>query len=186
MIFKNHLRIYLIILICRVFFSGSIYAQKTDSEKINYNEPDCIQDECAIPITNEGGEQIFGVVSPVGHHAVQMIKQAPRLNTLDGKTIALVGGSFNASITHAELKKLILEKFPTAKVFVLSEVGNANQYYAQSKQVKVFQDKLRQLGVDAVVSGNAGCGICTLKETGNCIAAEYIGIPAVTIGAPTL
>lgn len=114
-----------------------------------------------------------------------MIKQAPRLSTLDGKTIALVGGSFNASITHTELKKLILQKYPKAKVYVLSEVGNANQYYAHSKQVKIFQDKLKQLGVDAVVSGNAGCGICTLKEAGNCIAAEYIGIPAVTIGAPT-
>jgi hypothetical protein len=36
-----------------------------------------------------------------------MVKQAPRLNILDGKTIALVGGSFNAYITHAELKRLI-------------------------------------------------------------------------------
>ncbi len=40
------------------------------------------------------------------------------------------------------------------------------------------------MGVDAVVSGNGGCGICTPKETGSAIAAEYIGIPSVMIAAP--
>ena len=36
----------------------------------------------------------YAVVSPVGKQTVQMIKQAPRLDTLDGKNIAVVGGSF--------------------------------------------------------------------------------------------
>ncbi|WP_207496797.1 UGSC family (seleno)protein [Aridibaculum aurantiacum] len=157
------------------------YSQEIKASK----EEECIDDLCVIPKTNEGGEQVFGVVAPVGHHAVKMITQAPRLNTLEGKTIALVGGSFNTSITHAELKHLILQRYPTAKVYVLSEVGSAGQYYAQSRQVRTFQSKLKELGVDAIISGNAGCGICTLKEVGNCIAAEYIGIPAVTVGAPT-
>jgi hypothetical protein len=40
------------------------------------------------------------------------------------------------------------------------------------------------MGVHAVISGNGGCGLCTPKETGSSIAAEYIGIPAVTIGGP--
>ncbi len=157
------------------------YAQKVE---LKAGHEDCKEDVCVLP-NSENGEALFGVVAPVGNLSVKMIKQAPRLNTLDGKTIALVGGSFNAAITHTELKRLILQKYPKAKVLVLSEVGNANQYYTQSKQVKIFQDKLRALKVDAVVSGNAGCGICTLKEVGNCIAAEYIGIPALTIGAPT-
>ncbi|HEV7300143.1 MAG TPA: hypothetical protein VGN72_12310, partial [Tepidisphaeraceae bacterium] len=30
-----------------------------------------------------------------------------------------------------------------------------------------------------------GCGLCTPKETGSSIAAEYLGIPAVTVAAPT-
>ena len=38
--------------------------------------------------------------------------------------------------------------------------------------------------VDAVISGNGGCGLCTPKETGSCIAAEYIGIPSVMIAGP--
>ena len=34
-----------------------------------------------------------------------------------------------------------------------------------------------------MISGNCGCGICTVKETGNGLAAEVIGIPAVVVGA---
>jgi hypothetical protein len=145
----------------------------------------CADDACVVHKVGEGGEQMYGVVAPVGEHSVKMITQAPRLNSLDGKTVALVGGSFNAHVTHAELKRLILQKYPAAKVYMLSEVGAAGPYYAQSRQVKAFQDNLKKLGVNAVVAGNAGCGVCTLKEVGSSIAAEHIGIPAVTVGAPT-
>lgn len=129
----------------------------------------------------------YDVLSPVGQSSVEMIEMAPRLETLDGKTIALVGGSFMASVTHVELKKLIQEIFPTAKVYLLSEIGSAGLYpgpRVRKPQVERFQQKLVEYGVDAVISGNGGCGICTPKETGSCIAAEYIGIPSVMIAAP--
>lgn len=130
----------------------------------------------------------FAVVSPVGKQTVQMIKQAPRLETLNGKTIAVVGGSFMATITHPEIKRLILANYPTAKVILLNEIGSAGPYPGpgvrrQSKDE--FQQKLKDMGVQAVISGNGGCGLCTPKETGSSIAAEYIGIPAVTVAAPT-
>lgn len=129
----------------------------------------------------------YNVVAPVGQSSVDMIELAPRLETLEGKTIALVGGSFMASITHVELKKLIQENFPTAKVYLLSEIGSAGLYpgpRVEKPQVIRFQERLMEYGVDAVISGNGGCGICTPKETGSCIAAEYIGIPSVMIAAP--
>lgn len=137
-----------------------------------------------------GGDETAGtydVLSPVGQSSVEMIELAPRLETLDGKTIALVGGSFMASVTHYELKRLILEYFPTATVYVLSEIGSAGLFpgpRVRKPQVERFQERLQEYGVDAVISGNGGCGICTPKETGNCIAAEYIGIPSVMIAAP--
>lgn len=137
----------------------------------------------------EGEESagMFNVLSPVGQSSVEMIEMAPRLETLDGKTIALVGGSFMASVTHPELKRLILESFPTATVYVLNEIGSAGLYpgpRVHKPQVERFQQRLIEYGVDAVISGNGGCGICTPKETGSCIAAEYIGIPSVMIAAP--
>ncbi len=129
----------------------------------------------------------YAVVSPVGKQTVEMIQQAPRLETLEGKTIAVVGGSFMASITHPEIKRLILANYPTAKVILLNEIGSAGPYPGpgvrrQSKDD--FQQKLKELGVQAVISGNGGCGLCTPKETGSSIAAEYLGIPAVTVAAP--
>ena len=130
----------------------------------------------------------FAVVSPVGRGTVQMIEMAPRLTTLEGKTIAIVGGSFMARVTHPELKRLINKNYPTARVILLDEIGAAGVYPAPGvtrRSKDVFQEKLRSMRVDAVISGNCGCGLCTPKEVGSCIAAEYIGIPAVAIAAPT-
>lgn len=129
----------------------------------------------------------FAVVSPVGRSSVEMITQAPRLETLDGKTIAVVGVSFMTNVTHPEIKRLILEHYPSAKVILLDQIGIAGPYPAPGvirKSKEEFQQKLREMKVDAVISGNGGCGLCTPKETGSCIAAEYIGIPSVIIAGP--
>lgn len=149
-----------------------------------------VQGQTCDPGGECGGDESLGtydVLAPVGESAVEMIELADRLESLDGKTIALVGGSFMASVTHYELKRLILEEFPTATVYVLSEIGSAGLFpgpRVHKPQVERFQQRLQEYGVDAVISGNGGCGICTPKETGNCIAAEYIGIPSVMIAAP--
>lgn len=129
----------------------------------------------------------YAVVSPVGRSNVEMIKQAPRLETLDGKTIAVVGVSFMTGITHPEIKRLIRENYPRARVILLDEIGFSGPYPAPGvtrKQNEEFKRKLREMGVDAVISGNGGCGLCTPKETGSCITAEYLGIPSVVIAGP--
>ena len=144
----------------------------------------CKAESGATAVKGDG----FAVVSPIGRGTVQMIQMAPRLTTLEGKTIAIVGGSFMARTTHPELKRLIEKNYPTARVILLDEIGSAGVYPAPGvtrRSKDEFQDKLRSMRVDAVISGNCGCGLCTPKEVGSCIAAEYIGIPAVAIAAPT-
>ena len=92
-----------------------------------------------------------------------------------------------ANITHPELKRLILAAYPSAKVYLLSEIGSAGPYPRPGvvrREKDTFQDKLKEYGIDAVISGNGGCGLCTPKEVGSCIAAEAIGIPSVMITAP--
>lgn len=129
----------------------------------------------------------FSVVSPVPRGTVAMISQAPRLETLAGKTIAVVGVSFMSKVTHPEIKQLIQQHYPDAKVLLMDEIGAAGVYPAPGitrREKDEFQKKLREYKVDAVISGNGGCGLCTPKETGSCIAAEYIGIPSVIIAAP--
>jgi hypothetical protein len=70
----------------------------------------------------------YAVVSPVGKQTTKTITQGPRLDTLHGKTIAVVGGSFMASITHPEIKRLIMANYPTAKVILLNEIGSAGPF----------------------------------------------------------
>ncbi|MDE7439451.1 MAG: hypothetical protein K2N23_02975 [Clostridia bacterium] len=156
-------------------------------------EPVCI-DGCDIPRYDEDGNEVFAVVSPVGYCDVDMIEQAPRLDTLDNKTIALVGGSFMASTTHFEIRRCIEEEYENVTIYMFNQVGAAGNFAVPTKgsddnekvntQVQRFQKKLQDLGIDAVIGGNGGCGICTMKETGSAIAAEYIGIPAVMVASP--
>ncbi len=143
--------------------------------------------EAGADISHQQAGGNYAVVSPVGRSSVKMIEQAPRLETLDGKTIAVVGVSFMTHVTHPEIKQLILKNYPTAKVILLDEIGEAGPYPAPGvtrKKKEEFQAKLKSMHVDAVIAGNGGCGLCTPKETGSCLAAEYIGIPSVIIAGP--
>lgn len=102
----------------------------------------------------------YAVVSPVGRTNVGMIIQAPRLKTLEGKTIAVVGVSFMTGVTHPEIKRLILENYPSAKVLLLDEIGYSGPYPVPGvtrKQNEEFKRKLQDMKVDAVISGNGGC-----------------------------
>lgn len=176
----------LLLLMC-VSSAASSHAQRMicdETCKVEFQHPAGEVDSISVATV---GNINYAVVSPVGQSTVKMIDMAPRLSTLEGKTIAVVGGSFMASITHPEIKKLIKENFPTAKVILLDEIGSAGVYPAPgiTRRAKDdFQKRLKELGVDAVISGNCGCGLCTPKEVGSCIAAEYVGVPAVAIAAP--
>ena len=66
--------------------------------------------------------------------AVQAITQSPRLKSLEGKTIAIVGGSFMASVTHPELKRLVypedLPKIHKLPEFAGKKTDIADPWYA--------------------------------------------------------
>ena len=162
-------------------------AAAIDIEGMIRNADSCEDGFCPIPTVNEENQPVYAVVSPIGYHAVDMIEQAPRLDSLSGKRIALVGGSFMAAVTHDELAKCIRAEYPDAEIHLFNDVGSSGPYsvFGQITQTRNFQARLKELGIDAVISGNCGCGLCTTKETGSSIAAEYIGIPTVTVGAPT-
>jgi len=140
---------------------------------------------CKLP--GAAGEHELSVFSPIGRSSIKNIRQEPRLSSLNGKRIAIVGGSFMASVTHPELKRLILKNYADAKVYLLKEIGSAGPWPGPGvvrQQKDDFVRKLKELKIDAVISGNGGCGLCTPKEMGSCIAAEYAGIPSVMLAAP--
>ena len=167
--------------------SLSFVATAFSATKYSTNPDECVDGVCFVPQYADDGRENYAIVSPVGYHDVPMISQAKRLDSLYGKTIALVGGSFMAPTTHNELKRCIEKEFPTTKIYMFDDVGQAGPYsvFGQTEKTRAFQEKLKELKVDAVIVGNCGCGLCTTKETGDSIAAEYIGIPTVTVAAPT-
>lgn len=132
-------------------------------------------ENCKVEFTSAvENEPRFAVVSPVGMPTVEKITQAPRLTTLDGKTIAIVGESFMTEIIHPEIARLIAKHYPTAKVVTVQQVGMAGVYPApgvRRRGKEEFQAKLKEYGVDAVITGNCGCGLYTQKECGSAIAA---------------
>ena len=155
---------------------------------ISATESDVAQTAVAsneAPTKNE-----YQIVSPVPiGSSIEPITQPARLNgesALQGATIALVGGSFSASVTHRVLADMLIEEYG-CNIYFMEEIGKSGTYNPTkpSDKSKEFQKKLVDWGVDAVISGNCGCGICTVKETGNALAAEYIGVPAVVVGAET-
>lgn len=142
-------------------------------------------DESCDP--DASGTVKYNVVSPVGFSTVEPIEMAPRLTTLDGKTIAIVGEDFMYNVTHPELGRLIKEHYPTAKVIMYDELPIAGPYPAPGitrQSTELFRQRLQELKVDAVIAGNGGCGICTPKETGSCIVAEKLPPPAGTAHTP--
>lgn len=180
-IFKRTLSL-LLSLLCLV---GMLTVSLTSITAIENDVAQTAEASNEAPTKNE-----YKIVSPVPiGSSIEDITQPARLNgtaALQGATIALVGGSFSASVTHRVLADMLIEEYGCT-IYFMEEIGKSGTYNPTkpSDKSKEFQQKLKDYGVDAVISGNCGCGICTVKETGNALAAEYAGIPAVVVGAET-
>ncbi|MCI2112903.1 MAG: hypothetical protein LKJ92_05415 [Ruminococcus sp.] len=164
-----------------VIFSSIITANMTTYSAAESEESAVAEPSNAEPTKNE-----YKVVSPVpSGSSITPIEQPSRLDSLMGKKIALVGGSFSASVTHAVISDLLQKDYGCITYYMTDEIGKSGTYNPNnpSEKSEEFQQKLKEYGIDAVISGNCGCGICTVKETGNGLAAEYVGIPAVVVGA---
>ncbi len=104
--------------------------------------------------------QLYDVVSPVGKTTIKQITQAPRLNTLAGKTIGLASnGSFKSWVTMPLIQKLLAEKYPTAKFVPYTDLPAAQTYPApgtSTKSLDAFRAAVREKHIDAIVTGNGG------------------------------
>lgn len=86
-------------LISAIFFSFFHLCMQAQGNRLQCDE------SCAPGAT---GAVKYNVVSPVGFSTVDPIEMAPRLTSLNGKTIAIVGEDFMNNITHPELRRSAL------------------------------------------------------------------------------
>lgn len=105
-------------------------------------------------------EEIFNVVSPVAQRYVEKIVMAPRLDTLEGKTICeLWNESFNADKTFSIIRKLLKQKYPGIKVIPCTEMPihhTMEDIGIINEPSEALITALKEKGCDAVISGNAG------------------------------
>lgn len=98
------------------------------------------------------------VFSPLGRDTVQRIGAAPRLNTLEGKTLCEVwNGVFKGDVTFPVIRRLLQARYPHLKVIPYTEFPHAPGTDNPARQRELAQQiatLAREKGCDAVISGN--------------------------------
>jgi hypothetical protein len=98
------------------------------------------------------------VVSPLGLEAVEQAAAAPRLDTLDGKTIGeFWNGVFKGDETFPVIRRLLQQKFSGLKIIPFTEFPHAwgsDQPGHQRERALKMAALAREKGCHAVISGN--------------------------------
>jgi len=98
------------------------------------------------------------VHSPIGGETLKHEAIAPRLDRLDGKTIGESwNGDFKGDYTFPTIRRLLKERFPGVKVVPYTEfpyIYGADNPTAQKELAKQIAARARELGCDALISGN--------------------------------
>ncbi len=96
------------------------------------------------------------VVWPLGKATERLQPLAPRLDTLEGKTICgLYNGVFHFDETWPLIQQLLSKKYPGIKFVGWEEFGSFKEKEEMSR-LEALPGKLAQYGCDAVISGR-GC-----------------------------
>jgi hypothetical protein len=108
-----------------------------------------------------GKEGAYEVVSPLGNPVVNRIAMAPRLDTLEGKTIGEIwNGGFRGDESFPIIEKMLRERYPTVKLIPHTEFPLVSiASFHPEKKKKTLEDlraKMKEKGCDAVIIGN-GC-----------------------------
>ena len=100
--------------------------------------------------------EIYDVVWPRAARQMEIAPVAPRLNTLEGKTVAqLWDYLFRGDEVFDHLEAGLKERYPSIKFVSWKDFGSTHG--ADERQILAdLPQKMKTLGVDAVISG-MGC-----------------------------
>ncbi|MDB5926413.1 MAG: hypothetical protein JWN13_5349 [Betaproteobacteria bacterium] len=98
------------------------------------------------------------VVSPEGLEAVKHMDAAPRLDSLEGKTIGEIwNGVFKGDVTFPIIRALLKEKYPGIRIIPYTEFPHAPGTDNPARQRELAREiaaRVREKGCHAVISGN--------------------------------
>ncbi len=98
------------------------------------------------------------VVSPAGLEVVKRSGSAPRLASLDGKTIGEVwNGVFKGDFTFPIIRKLLQQKYPGLRIIPYTEFPHtpgSDNPTQQRERARRIAELAKEKGCDAVISGN--------------------------------
>jgi hypothetical protein len=106
-------------------------------------------------------DEVYEVVSPLGEPVVKMMTMAPRLDTLEGKTIGEIwNGGFRGDESFPIIEKMLRERYPTIKLisytdFSLVTIASLHPE-KKKKTLEALRPQIQEKGCDAVITGN-GC-----------------------------
>jgi hypothetical protein len=129
-------------------------------------------------------EPVYEVLWPLGRSTVTEIEAKPRVSDLSKATI---GHLSHYGFRHDEMRPVIedvlRERFPGITFVGPDEFGNIHGPRHGRDTLPVLPDKLREHGVDAVITGVGSCGTCTPAVVRASMVAEKAGVPSTTIVA---
>src|ERR1700687_6180840 len=99
------------------------------------------------------------VVCPLGEPSVKPIPLAPRLNSLEGKTVGEIwNGGFAGELSFPIIREMLRERFPGVRIVPYTEfplVTIASLWPERKvKTLEAVRKTLLEKGVDAVITGN--------------------------------
>ena len=107
--------------------------------------------QIGAPAAPAAGPAILEVYHPTGAMEITEV-HAPRLDTLEGKTIAeLSNDTWQAHRVLPEIRRLLQERFPTAKIIPYTEFPTGNEGIDTEKAAEL----VARTGAHAVIIGNA-------------------------------
>ncbi|MFC1967003.1 hypothetical protein ACFLWI_08755 [Chloroflexota bacterium] len=98
---------------------------------------------------------VYEVISPLGRLVEPVKALAPRLSSLEGKTICeLKNHDLGAVVTFDLIEEALSRRYPGVKFVSYTEFGNIHDHLHEAEVIKALPTKLKEYRCDAVISGN--------------------------------
>lgn len=113
-----------------------------------------------VTAAEASAEPVYKIVSPMGESTATMTEMARRLDTLEGKTVAMVWNhAFKADVTLPAIAEALKQRYPGIKIVPYTSLPTAplpDITGAPHPESDALVAALKSQHVDAVIAGNGG------------------------------